>query len=282
MDFLAPTDILIIIASLALLAVILDIARRLKKSRYENLQMSSRHLKKTASDLDNFEEDDFDQSQFPSGGSKIIGSRDVEEPVNLETSHAQFTAENNFGFNKPEQQDFDLDNAGFKSQNHQEAEGLMSQSSLTNASRIKMPESQEVLVIHLVANKGAMVNGADLLAAAVDSGLRYGEMKIFHRHLNSDGSGPILFSMANLVNPGTFDLNTMNSIDTPGVTFFMALDDVEDTVSGFDNMLNTVDKLTQSLPLNIMDETRSSMTRQTIDHYRQRAKKVFSQRLAKN
>ena len=60
MDFLAPTDILIIIASLALLAVLLDIARRLKKSRYENLQMSSRHLKKTASDLDNFEEDDFE------------------------------------------------------------------------------------------------------------------------------------------------------------------------------------------------------------------------------
>ena len=74
----------------------------------------------------------------------------------------------------------------------------------------------------------------------------------------------------------------MNSIDTPGVTFFMALNDVEDTVSGFDNMLNTVDRMTQSLPLNIMDETRSSMTRQTIDHYRQRAKKVFSQRLAKN
>jgi len=47
-------------------------------------------------------------------------------------------------------------------------------------------------------------------------------------------------------------------------------------------MLNTVDRMTQSLPLNIMDETRSSMTRQTIDHYRQRAKKVFSQRLAKN
>ena len=282
MDFLAPTDILIIIASLALLAVILDIARRLKRSRYENLQMSSRHLKKTASDLDNFEEDNFDQSQFPSGGSRIIGSREVEELVNLETTHAQHNAENNFGFKKPEQQGFDLDTTVFKSQNHEEAEGLMSQPPLINASRIKITESQEVLVIHLVAKKGAMVSGADLLVAVVDSGLRYGEMKIFHRHFNSDGSGPILFSMANLVNPGTFDLNTMNSIDTPGVTFFMALDDVEDPVSGFDNMLNTVDRMTQSLPLNIMDETRSSMTRQTIDHYRQRAKKVFAQRLAKN
>lgn len=244
--------------------------------------MSSRHLKKTASDLDNFEEDNFDQSQFPSGGSRIIGSREVEELVNLETTHAQHNAENNFGFKKPEQQGFDLDTTVFKSQNHEEAEGLMSQPPLINASRIKITESQEVLVIHLVAKKGAMVSGADLLVAVVDSGLRYGEMKIFHRHLNSDGSGPILFSMANLVNPGTFDLNTMNSIDTPGVTFFMALDDVEDPVSGFDNMLSTVDRMTQSLPLNIMDETRSSMTRQTIDHYRQRAKKVFAQRLAKN
>ena len=282
MDFLAPADILIIIASLALLAVILDIARRLKKSRYENLQMSSRHLKKTASDLDDFEEDDFDQSQFPSGGSRVIGSRDVEEVVNPESSRAQYTADNNFGFNTPEQQGFDLEHAVFKSQNNEEIKGLTPDPKLSNSLKSEVADSQGVLVIHLVANKGATVSGAALLTAVVDAGLRYGEMKIFHRHLNSDGSGPVLFSMANLVNPGTFDLNTMNSIDTPGVTFFMALDDVEDAVSGFDDMLNTVNKLTKSLPLNIMDETRSSMTRQTIDHYRQRAKKVLSQRSVKN
>jgi cell division protein ZipA len=281
MDFLAPRDILIIIASLALLAVVLDAARRIKRSRYENLQMSSRHLKKTANNLDDFEEDDFDQSQFPSGGSRIIGSREIEEPVLSDPAQSELSAENNFGFNKPEQQGFDLDHSIFKPQDD-ELVDMVAQATQVKTSNREDVDSQEVLVIHLVAHKGATVSGADLLKEVVDLGLRYGEMKIFHRHLNSDGSGAVLFSMANLVNPGTFDLNTMNNINTPGITFFMALDDVEDAVSGFENMLDTTDKLATALSLNIMDESRSSMTRQTIDHYRQRAKKMLTRRLSKN
>jgi cell division protein ZipA len=281
MDFLAPRDILIIIASLALLAVVLDAARRIKRSRYENLQMSSRHLKKTANNLDDFEEDDFDQSQFPSGGSRIIGSREIEEPVLSDPAQSKVSAENNFGFNKPEQQGFDLDHSIFKPQDD-ELVDMVAQATQVKTSNREDVASQEVLVIHLVAHKGATVSGADLLKEVVDLGLRYGEMKIFHRHLNSDGSGAVLFSMANLVNPGTFDLNTMNNINTPGITFFMALDDVEDAVSGFENMLDTTDKLATALSLNIMDESRSSMTRQTIDHYRQRAKKILARRLSKN
>jgi cell division protein ZipA len=83
--------------------------------------------------------------------------------------------------------------------------------------------------------------------------------------------------MANLVNPGTFDLNTMKTITTPGVTLFMPLDDIEDPISALEVMIQTVDTLVEKLSLNVMDESRSSMTRQTIDHYRQRAKKASLQ-----
>ena len=37
---------------------------------------------------------------------------------------------------------------------------------------------------------------------------------------------------------------------------------------------DTAEKLALQLQLNIMDESRSSMTKQTIDHYRQRAQKI--------
>jgi cell division protein ZipA len=80
--------------------------------------------------------------------------------------------------------------------------------------------------------------------------------------------------MANLVNPGTFDLNTMPKIATPGVTLFMALDDLDDASGAFEIMIEAINKMADKLPLNVMDESRSSMTLQTIDHYRQRVKKA--------
>jgi cell division protein ZipA len=84
--------------------------------------------------------------------------------------------------------------------------------------------------------------------------------------------------MANLVNPGTFDLNTIDEMTTPGVTLFMALDDIEDPVAALEVMTASVDTLVAALGLSVLDETRSSMTRQTIDHYRQRARDVSFRR----
>jgi len=185
--------------------------------------------------------------------------------------------ESTFNFDRtPKQENFDLDNSIFAA-----AEEEVSESPSRNAfSQREAPElsdsPQSVLVVHLVADKGTTVDGGQLLDAVLEAGLRYGGMKIFHRHLNEDGSGPVLFSMANLVNPGTFDLNTIKSITTPGVTLFMALDDIEDPVMAFELMIESIDILAAQGPFNVMDESRSSMTRQTIDHYRQLAKSAAS------
>ena len=67
-------------------------------------------------------------------------------------------------------------------------------------------------------------------------------------------------------------------METPGVTLFMPLDDLSDPVSAFDTMVDAVDSLAAGLQLNVMDESRSSMTKQTIDHYRQRARTVSFRR----
>ena len=50
MDFLGPREVLIVVIALVLIAMVLDGIRRLKRNRYENLQMSSRKLQRTAGD----------------------------------------------------------------------------------------------------------------------------------------------------------------------------------------------------------------------------------------
>ncbi|MDG2502763.1 MAG: cell division protein ZipA [Porticoccaceae bacterium] len=274
MDFFGPREVLIVVGVLVVIAIILDGARRIKRNRYENLQMSSRKLQKTTSqDMSSQDLDQLETSQFPSGRSRVVGIRDDTDIQQVEDSLRRASG---FGFDRePEQETFDLDNSIYERQREALTEQAQPQQS---AKEDSADQPQEVLVIHLMANKGETVAGQQLLDAILGVGLRYGAMKIFHRHLNDDGSGPVLFSMANLVNPGTFDLNTMGDLEVPGVTLFMALDDIEDPVSAFNIMIEAIDNIVASLQLNVMDESRSSMTRQTIDHYRQRAREVSFRR----
>ena len=272
MDFFGPREILILVAILALVGVVLDGARRIKRNRYENLQMPSRKFKPfTDTDTDDFD-DALDHSQFPSGGSRVVGSRSADD---LDVTEESSTRTGDFNFSKqPEQQGFDLDHSIFASRDDEFSDLAPPVVEPKVVKQTTSDAPQDVLVIHLMANKGETLKGEDLLAVSVEVGLRYGAMKIFHRHISDDGSGPVLFSMANLVNPGTFDLNTMPKITTPGVTLFMALDDLDDPSNAFEIMIEAINKMAEKLPLNVMDESRSSMTLQTIEHYRQRAKKA--------
>ncbi len=272
MDFFGPREVLIVVGILVVIAIVLDGARRIKRNRYENLQMSSRKLQKaTAQDLSTEDLDQLETSQFPSGGSRVVGIRDDGDIQQVENS---LRRAGGFGFDRePEQETFDLDNSIYERQRE-----VLTEQPQQSVKEDNNDQPQEVLVVHLMANKGETVAGQQLLDAILSVGLRYGAMKIFHRHLNDDGSGPVLFSMANLVNPGTFDLNSMGDLEVPGVTLFMALDDIEDPVSAFNIMIEAIDSIVASLQLNVMDESRSSMTRQTIDHYRQRARDVSFRR----
>lgn len=132
----------------------------------------------------------------------------------------------------------------------------------------KMPD--EVLVINVMAKRGEVFLGEPLLQALLDNGLRFGDMDIFHRHESTDGRGKVLFSLANMVKPGTFDLDEMETFETPGVSMFLTLPIASDSIEAFNLMADTAQALVQSLGGELKDENRSVMTRQTIEHSRQR------------
>ena len=132
------------------------------------------------------------------------------------------------------------------------------------------PEPEEVLVINVMAPAGTYFQGEALQNAIFDQGLRYGSMSIFHRYRDTRGGGPVQFSLANMVKPGTFDLDAMESFQTPGVSLFLTLPLEGDNVAAFDLMLGTAKTLAETLGGELKDENRSAMTRQTMEHDRQR------------
>ncbi|MCR6653843.1 MAG: cell division protein ZipA [Cellvibrionaceae bacterium] len=128
----------------------------------------------------------------------------------------------------------------------------------------------EVLIINVMARRGEMFAGTELLEALVTQGLRYGDMDIFHRHESDDGRGKILFSAANMVVPGTFDLGAMEDFATPGISMFLSLPISGDSLAAYNLMANSATAIADALGGELKDENRSVMTRQTIEHGRQR------------
>ena len=128
---------------------------------------------------------------------------------------------------------------------------------------------EQILIIHVVARNENGFQGSDLLQSILESGLRFGAMGIFHRHENITGHGDKLFSMANAINPGTFDLDDME-FSTRAVCFFMGLPGPRDSRHAFDLMIAAAHKLANELDGDIKDDHRSVLTAQTIEHYRQR------------
>lgn len=140
-------------------------------------------------------------------------------------------------------------------------------------------EPEEVLIINVMAFKGEMFNGGELLDIVLKCGMRYGSMDIFHRYSDSKGDGTLLFSMANMVKPGVFDLDAMDDFETPGISLFMTLPLNADSMQTFDLMLNTAQAIAETLDGELKDEQRSVMTRQTVEHCRQRIRDYERKRL---
>ena len=132
------------------------------------------------------------------------------------------------------------------------------------------PEAQEVLVISVISRDTNGFKGPALLQNILESGLRFGEMDIFHRHESMAGNGEVLFSMANAVKPGVFDLDDIDQFSTPAVSFFLGLPGPRNPKLAFDVMVAAARKLAQELNGELKDDQRSVLTAQTIEHYRQR------------
>lgn len=129
---------------------------------------------------------------------------------------------------------------------------------------------EEVLVINVVALDPEGFKGPALLQNILESGLRFGEMDIFHRHESMTGNGERYFSMANGVKPGTFDLDDIDHFTTRAVSFFLGLPGPKHPKRAFDVMLAAARKLSNELNGELHDDQHSVMTAQTIEHYRQR------------
>ncbi len=139
--------------------------------------------------------------------------------------------------------------------------------------------ANEVLILYVLMPEGQDINGAMLLPSLLTLGFKYGEMNIFHRHQDSAGSGEVLFSLANMFNPGTFDLEEMDKLQTRGLSLFMTLPGPGEALQNFNLMHNAAKKLAEEFGGQVLDGQRSMLTVQTVRHYVERIREFQRQQL---
>jgi cell division protein ZipA len=139
------------------------------------------------------------------------------------------------------------------------------------ASQPARKEILDVIVMHLVANPDVRFPGRTLLQQLLEQGLRFGDMNIFHRHRQTaSGNDELLFSVANALEPGTFDIDTMEEQTFRAITFFMKLPGPAKPLESLERMLTSARALAEALDAELRDEQHSVLTPQTIEHLRER------------
>ena len=131
------------------------------------------------------------------------------------------------------------------------------------------PDPELVLVIHTIAREEGGFNGSDLLFLFNSCDLRYGEKDIFHRFEEADGQGRIQFSVAQVRNPGTFDPSHMADQSFMGLSFFMSLPGAKRPLEAYEAMSEMAMVVSRNLNADVLDESHSAMTTQTMEHERQ-------------
>ncbi|WP_260259131.1 cell division protein ZipA [Vibrio intestinalis] len=126
----------------------------------------------------------------------------------------------------------------------------------------------EVIVLNVHCSGDEAFVGTKLFDSMQQNGLLYGEMDIFHRHADLSGTGKVLFSVANMMQPGTLKHDDPAEFSTKGISFFMTLPCFGDAEQNFKLMLKTAQQIADDLGANVLDDARNLMTPNRLDAYR--------------
>ena len=274
-------DWMVVVGVLLIVAVLLDAWRRIRRDRSAEVKMKL---------VDNEElsvapEQDFSMfGELPNGGARVVDRSDILRATGYEvgadkspsTEHDELVAGMTSTAPDGDIEDIDwLDGLGSED----------GPSEVVNAqpapSKLVSQEEPEVFMFNVVARSKQGFHGGDILHILLACDLRFGDMGFFHRHELEAGRGAVQFSVTNMMQPGVFDIDNMADMATPGLVFFLTLPGPDDMMQAFDYMLETAKTVARNLDADVLDESRSVVSKQTMEHSRQKIRDLELRLLAK-
>jgi len=138
----------------------------------------------------------------------------------------------------------------------------------------------KIVTIYIAAHAGEKLRGPDIVVAAEKAGLAYGHMNVFHRLVEGHPERGPVFSVANIMKPGSFDMASIQELETPAVAFFLTLPAPVSALDAWDMMQPTAERMADLLGGVVLDESRNALSRQRVQGIRDELRAYDRQREA--
>ena len=129
----------------------------------------------------------------------------------------------------------------------------------------------DIVVLYILAKPNKQLVGSQVNSSAQAMGLSFGDMDIFH--YSKDGRN--VFSLANMLEPGSFDASTIHDLKTTGLTVFMRIQG-DDPLDDLTEMLQRSYQLAGLLDARLCNHRREPLTEQDAENYRTQVTKFTS------
>lgn len=128
---------------------------------------------------------------------------------------------------------------------------------------------QMVIVFHVVAHEPDKFTGPMIEQMMTELELEYGDMGVYHYNIQRLDKKHSVYCVVNMLKPGTFDLDDMESFTTPGLTFILQLPGPEDELKSFNIMSEHAQRLAAFLNGDLLDENHNPVSKQSITLYKE-------------
>lgn len=126
-----------------------------------------------------------------------------------------------------------------------------------------------IIAINIRANREQGFKGSDIFAAMEELGIEHGKMNIFHHYgIEKEPTKHPVFSIANLVKPGTFNPAEQDTFTTPGLIAFLQLPGSLGGRVAFELMLHYSQRLAEMLQGRLEDDRKQPVDAELIDFMR--------------
>ncbi len=304
-------DWMVVIGVILIIAVGLDAWRRVRRERYPKVKvkLAAETQAETPGETGSRADDISWLKELPNGGARVVERRDLINATNKSEAAKREKAAADTARQPrtkaaarapaplPDEDelltgmstsDDDAEPATLDWLDNMDADAPGDDSDSPPASRPRVDPGKlprdvdpEVFMLNVLARDREGFRGEDILHILLACDLRFGDMNFFHRHEFEAGRGAIQFSVANMMQPGVFDIDHMGDFNTPGLVFFLTLPGPEDMMKAFEYMLETAQAVARNLDGDVLDESRSVLSKQSLDHCRQQIRDLERRLLAR-